>query len=160
MKHKVSSGKKIICLNRKASFNYFIQEIFEAGISLKGSEVKSLREGKGNINDSYAVDKGGEIFLINSHIPLYRQSSYNNHNPKNDRKLLLNKKEINKIIGSINRDGLTVIPTKLYFFKGKAKVEIAVAKGKKLYDKRETIKKRDWNREKAKFFAKKNKWYF
>ncbi len=157
MKHKVSSGKKIVCLNRKASFNYFFQEIFEAGICLKGSEVKSLREGRGNITDSYAIDKGGEIFLINSHIPLYKQSSYNNHNPKNDRKLLLKKKEINKLIGRINRDGLTIVPTKLYFLKGKAKVEIAVAKGKKLYDKRETIKKRDWNREKAKLFAKKNK---
>ena len=158
MKHKkVSSGKKIVCLNRKASFNFFFQEIFEAGICLKGSEVKSLREGRVNINDAYAVDKSGEIFLINSHIPLYKQSSYNNHNPRNDRKLLLNKKEINKIIGSINRDGLTVIPIKLYFSKGKAKVEIAVAKGKKLYDKRQTIKRRDWEREKAKLFAKKNK---
>ena len=157
MKQKLSPGKKIICLNRKASFNYFFIELLEAGIVLKGSEVKSLRDGKGSIADSYAVDNNGEIFLINSHIPMYRQSSYNNHNPTGDRKLLLKKKEINKLIGRINRDGLTIVPTKLYFLKGKAKVEIAVAKGKKLYDKRETIKKRDWNREKAKIFAKKNK---
>ncbi len=157
MKHKVSPGKKIICLNRKASYNYFFHETLEAGLCLKGSEVKSLREGRGNITDSYAVDKNGEIYLINSHIPLYKHSSYNNHNPKNDRKLLLKKREINKLIGRINQDGLTIIPTKLYFVKGKAKVEIAVAKGKKLYDKRQSIKKRDWNREKAKIFAKKNK---
>ena len=143
MKQKVVSGQKIICLNRKASFNYFFIELLEAGISLKGSEVKSLREGKGSIADSYAVDNSGELFLINSHIPLYRQSSYNNHDPKGDRKLLLNRKEINKLIGRINQEGLTLIPTKLYFVKGKGKVEIAVAKGKKLYDKRQTMIDRD-----------------
>jgi SsrA-binding protein len=148
MKQKTTPGQKIICLNRKASFNYFFQELIEAGIVLKGSEVKSLREGKASIADSYAVDKNGEIFLINSHIPLYKQSSYNNHDPKDDRKLLLTRKQINKLIGSINQDGLTLVPTKLYFSKGKAKVEIAVAKGKKLYDKRQVKKKRDWNKEK------------
>ena len=93
MKQNIFPGKKIICLNRKASFNYFFLELLEAGISLKGSEVKSLRDGKGSIADSYAVDNNGEIFLINSHIPLYRQSSYNNHNPKSDRKLLFNRSE-------------------------------------------------------------------
>ena len=129
MKRK-NLGKKIICLNRKGSFNYFFLEIFEAGISLKGSEVKSLRDGKGSIADSYAVDINGELFLINSHIPLYRQSSYNNHNPKGERKLLLNRNEINKLIGRINQEGLTIIPTKMYFLKGKVKVELAVAKGK------------------------------
>ena len=134
---KVSTCQKIICLNRKASFNYFFIELLEAGIVLKGSEVKSLRDGKGSIADSYAIDNNGELFLINSHIPLYRQSSYNNHNPKGDRKLLLNKKEINKLIGRINQEGLTLVPTKLYFLKGKVKVEIAVAKGKILYDKRQ-----------------------
>ena len=154
MKKKVISGQKIICLNRKASFNYFFLEILEAGISLKGSEVKSLRDGKGSIADSYAVDNNGELYLINSHIPLYRQSSYNNHNPKGDRKLLLNRKEINKLIGRINREGFTLIPTKIYFKKGKAKVEIAVAKGKKQHDKRLVKKKRDWDREKARFFRK------
>ena len=148
MKQKTIPGQKIICLNRKASFNYFFQELIEAGIVLKGSEVKSLREGKASIADSYAVDKNGEIFLINSHIPLYKQSSYNNHDPKDDRKILLTRKQINKLIGSINQDGLTLVPTKLYFSKGKAKVEIAVAKGKKLYDKRQVKKKRDWNKEK------------
>ena len=157
MKQKIVPGQKIICLNRKASFNYFFLELIEAGIVLKGSEVKSLREGKGSIADSYAVDNNGELFLINSHIPLYRQSSYNNHDPKGDRKLLLNRKEINKLIGRINQDGLTLIPTKLYFSKGKVKVEIAVAKGKKLYDKRQVKKTRDWNREKARLLSKNNK---
>tara|TARA_B100000963_G_scaffold290054_1_gene259802 strand:- start:24 stop:497 length:474 start_codon:yes stop_codon:yes gene_type:complete len=157
MKQKQASGQKIISVNRKASFNYFFIEILEAGIVLKGSEVKSLRDGKGSIADSYAVDNNGELFLINSHIPLYRQSSYNNHDPKGDRKLLLNRKEINKLIGRINQDGLTLIPTKLYFSKGKVKVEIAVAKGKKLYDKRQVKKTRDWNREKARLLSKNNK---
>ncbi len=157
MKRNIPPGKKIICLNRKASFNYFFLEILEAGIVLKGSEVKSLRDGKGSIADSYAVDINGEIFLINSHIPLYRQSSYNNHNPKSDRKLLLNRKEINKLIGRINQEGLTIVPTKMYFLKGKIKVEIAVAKGKKLYDKRQVKKTRDWNREKARLLSKNNK---
>ena len=157
MKQKLVSGQKIICLNRKASFNYFFLELLEAGIVLKGSEVKSLRDGKGSIADSYAVDNNGEMFLVNSHIPLYRQSSYNNHDPKGDRKLLFKKKEINKLIGRINQEGLTLIPTKLYFLKGKVKVEIAVAKGKKLYDKRQVKKKRDWNREKARLLSKNNK---
>ena len=154
MKGKTNKGLKIICLNRKARFNYFFNEVLEAGIVLKGSEVKSIRKGKVNISDSYAVDKGGEIILINSHISSYKESSYNDHRPTNDRKLLLNKKEINKLLGKINREGLTLIPTKMYFKKGKAKVEIAVAKGKKQHDKRHTKKKRDWNREKARFFRK------
>ena len=154
MKHKTQSGLKIICNNRKARFNYFFSEFFEAGIALMGSEVKSLRDGKANIAESYALDHLGEIFLINSHIPLYKESSYNNHNPKRNRKLLLNKREIDKLIGRINREGFTLIPTKLYFKKGKAKVEIAVAKGKKQFDKRQTKKKRDWNRERSRFFRK------
>ena len=154
MKQKLIPGHKIICLNRKASFNYFFLEILEAGICLKGSEVKSLRDGKGSIADSYAVDNNGEMFLINSHIPLYRQSSYNNHDPKGDRKLLLKKKEINKLIGKMQKEGFTLIPTKMYFKKGKAKIEIAVAKGKKQYDKRQSIKRRDWNRDKARYFRK------
>ena len=154
MKQKKVIGQKIICLNRKASFNYFFIDLLEAGISLKGSEVKSLRDGKGSIADSYAVDNNGELFLINSHIPLYRQSSYNNHDPKSDRKLLLNRKEINKLIGKMQRDGLTLVPTKMYFKKGKAKIEIAVAKGKKKYDKRATEKNKDWNRDKARYIRK------
>ena len=157
MKQKLVPRQKIICLNRKASFNYFFLELLEAGIVLKGSEVKSLRDGKGSIADSYAVDNNGELFLINSHIPSYRQSSYNNHNPKSDRKLLLNRKEINKLIGRINQEGLTLVPTKLYFLKGKVKIEIAVAKGKKLFDKRQVKKTRDWNREKARLLSKNNR---
>ncbi len=157
MKQRLVPGQKIICLNRKASFNYFFIELLEAGIVLKGSEVKSLRDGKGSIADSYAIDNNGELYLINSHIPLYRQSSYNNHNPKGDRKLLLNRKEINKLIGRINQEGLTLIPTKLYFLKGKVKVEIAVAKGKKLYDKRQVKKTRDWNREKLRLLSNNKK---
>ena len=154
MKHKAKSGFKIISNNRKARFNYFFEEFFEAGIVLKGSEVKSLREGKANIAESYAFDLNGEIFLVNSHIPAYKESSYNNHNPKRDRKLLLNKKEINKLMGRVNREGFTLIPTKLYFKRGKAKVEIAVSKGKKHYDKRQVKKKRDWNRERSRYFRK------
>ena len=157
MKQNKTSKSNTICLNRKASFNYFFYELQEAGISLKGSEVKSLRLGKGSIADSYAVDKGGEIFLINSHIPLYKESSYNNHDPKGDRKLLLKKKEINSLIGNINQKGLTIVPTKMYFKKGKVKLQIAVAKGKKLFDKRNVKKKREWDREKAKLFSKNNK---
>ncbi len=154
MNKKTISGLKIITINRKASFNYFFKEIFEAGIVLKGSEIKSVRSGKINIADSYAVDKDGEIFLINSHIPIYKQASYSNHNPYSERKLLLNKREINKIIGRIHEDGLTIVPTKMYFKKGKAKLEIAVAKGKKQFDKRLTKKTRDWNREKARYIRK------
>jgi len=154
MRQKTKSGLKIIANNRKARFNYFFEEFFEAGISLQGSEVKSLRDGKVNISDAYAYDHNGEMYLVNSHIPLYKQSSYNNHNPLRNRKLLLNKKEINKLIGRINRENFTLVPTKMYFKKGKAKIEIAVAKGKKQHDKRETIKKRDWNRERERFFRK------
>ena len=148
---------KKIAENRKARRDFEINEVIEAGIILKGSEVKSLREGKGSIADSYAIDNNGELFLINSHIPLYRQSSYNNHNPKGERKLLLKRREINKLIGRINQEGLTIIPTKMYFFKGKVKIEIAVAKGKKLYDKRQVKKKRDWNRERARMLSRNNK---
>ncbi len=154
MSKKTKTGLKIISHNRKARFNYFLTEFFEAGIVLFGSEVKSLREGKVNISESYAFDDKGEFYLVNSHIPAYKESSYNNHNPRRNRKLLLNKKEINKLLGRINREGLTLIPTKMYFKKGKAKIEIAVAKGKKHYDKRYDKKKKDWEREKARFFRK------
>ena len=154
MNPKTKSGLKIISNNRKARYNYFFEEFFEAGIALKGSEVKSLRDGKANISESYAIDEKGEFFLVNSHIPSYKESSYNNHDPKRNRKLLFNKREINKLIGKINREGLTLIPTKLYFKRGKAKIEIAVAKGKKQYDKRHSKKKRDWERERARFFRK------
>ena len=154
MKKKTNSGLKIISLNRKASFNYFFESILEAGIVLKGSEIKSVRNGKVNIADSYGIIKDGEVFLINSHIATYKQASYINHDPIQERKLLLNKREINKVVGKIQREGFSLIPTKMYFKKGKAKIEIAIAKGKKQYDKRETKKKRDWNRDKARYFRK------
>ena len=117
MRKKTNNGLKIICLNRKASFNYFFENLIEAWIVLKGSEIKSVREGKVNIADSYAVEKNNEIVLINSHIASYKQASYTNHNPSDERKLLLNKKEINKLIGKINEDGFSLIPTKMYFKK-------------------------------------------
>ena len=154
MNKKTNSGLKIICLNRKASFNYFFEDLLEAGIVLKGSEIKSIREGKVNIADSYAVEKDVELILINSHIASYKQASYSNHNPTDERKLLLNKREINKLIGKMQRDGLTIVPTKMYFKKGKAKIELAVAKGKKLHDKRASKKDRDWNRDKSRYFRK------
>ena len=154
MKKKTNFGLKIICHNRKASFNYFFEELIEAGIVLKGSEIKSIRLGKVNIAESYAIDKDGEIVLINSHIPTYKQASYSNHNRSGERKLLLNRKEINKLIGKVNKEGFTLVPTKMYFKKGKAKIQIAVAKGKKHFDKRHTKKTRDWNRDKARYIRK------
>ena len=154
MKKKTNSGLKIISINRKASFNYFFIDKIEAGMVLKGSEIKSVRQGKINIADSYGIEKNGEIFLINSHIQQYKQASFSNHNPYSERKLLFSKKEINKLIGRMNEDGFTLVPTKMYFKKGKAKIEIAVAKGKKLHDKRQSKKTRDWNREKARYFRK------
>ena len=154
MNIKKNNGLKIICLNRKANFNYFLIDFFEAGLVLKGSEIKSVRNGKVSIADSYGVEKKGEIYLINSHIPVYKQASYSNHNPYAERKLLLNKREINKLIGRMNQEGLTLVPTKMYFKKGKAKIEIAVGKGKKNFDKRQTKKTRDWNRDKSRYFRK------
>jgi len=154
MKKETKSGLKIISLNRKAHFNYFFKEFYEAGIVLTGSEVKSLRSGRINIAESYAFDHKGEIYLVNSNIPSYKESSYNDHMPNRNRKLLLNKKEINKLMGRLNREGFTLIPTKMYFKKGKAKIEIAVAKGKKQHDKRQTKKNKDWEREKARIFRK------
>jgi len=154
MKKKTTPGLKIISINRKASFNYFFESLYEAGIMLKGSEIKSIRLGKINISDSYGIERDGEIFLMNAHIPLYKNASYKNHNPTDDRKLLLNKREINKLIGKINREGFTLIPTKIYFKKGKAKIEIAVAKGKKQYDKRQAKKTKDWQRDRARYVRK------
>ena len=151
---KTNHGLKIICLNRKANFNYFFEDLFEAGIVLKGSEIKSVRDGKVNIADSYAVEKKGEIILINSHIASYKQASFSNHKPLDERKLLLHKKEINKLIGKMQREGFTIIPTKMYFRKGKAKIELAIAKGKKQFDKRAAKKTRDWNRDKARYVRK------
>lgn len=149
------SVDNIVCQNRKASFNYFFEEIFESGIQLLGPEVKSLRLGKANIAESYVIEENGEIYLFNSYIPPYSQSSYNNHDPKRMRKLLLKKKEINKLIGKVNRDGYSIVPLKIYFNrKGIAKIQIALARGKKNHDKREVKKNRDWNREKSRIFRK------
>ena len=153
--NKKNLTSNIVAQNRKASFNYFFEDTLEAGIELLGSEVKSLRAGKGSIADSYALDSEGEIYLHNTYIPEYKQSSYNNHDPRRLRKLLLKRKDINKLIGKINRDGFTVVPTRVYFnSKGIAKVNIAIGKGKKQHDKRLTKKNRDWNRDKARYVRK------
>src|ERR1700742_31430 len=139
---------KVVADNRKARFNYAIGDTFEAGIVLTGSEVKSLRGGKATIGESYADARGGEIWLINSNIPEYLQAARFNHAPKRPRKLLLHKNQVSKLAGAVEREGLTIVPLKLYFNeKGRAKIEIALGKGKKLHDKRETIKKRTWQRE-------------
>ena len=141
---------KIVAENRKARFNYEIIDTYEAGLVLTGTEVKSLREGKANIAESYASDEGDEIWLINSHLPEYLQANRFNHEPKRPRKLLLHRKQINKLMGAVDRDGMTLIPLKLYFNeRGRAKLLLAIAKGKKLHDKRESEKKRDWGREKG-----------
>ena len=153
--NKKNLTSNIVPQNRKSSFNYFFEDTLEAGIELLGSEVKSLRAGKGSIADSYALDSEGEIYLHNTYIPEYKQSSYNNHDPRRLRKLLLKRKDINKLIGKINRDGFTVVPTRVYFnSKGIAKVNIAIGKGKKHHDKRQTKKQRDWNREKSRVFRR------
>jgi len=140
---------KIVVTNRKASFNYLLLERYEAGMILAGSEVKSLREGGANLTDAYAMIKGGELWLINSHISPYEPAHALGHKPKRDRKLLLHKKELLKIEIKLKERGQTLVPTKIYFKNGRAKVEIALAKGKKSFDKREDIKKRELNRELA-----------
>jgi SsrA-binding protein len=147
---------KVVADNRKARFNYAIGETFEAGIVLTGSEVKSLRAGKATIAESYADARAGELWLINSNIPEYLQASRFNHAPKRARKLLLQKREINRLVGAVEREGMTIVPLKLYFNeKGRAKVEIALARGKKLHDKRETLKKRSWDRERGRLMRMK-----
>lgn len=138
---------KNITINRKTRHEYSILQTFEAGIVLQGTEVKSLRQGKANLVDSYALLKNGEIWLIGAHISEYTQGNINNHIPTRDRKLLLNKNEIRRLIGKVKEKGLTLIPLRLYFKSGKVKVELALAKGKKVYDKRESIAKRDLQRE-------------
>ena len=140
-------GESTICVNRKAHFNYEITERFEAGIMLAGSEVKSLRDGKGNVTDAYAVHRGGELFLLNLHISPYDPASQFNQEPTRSRKLLMHKIEIERLKAQIKEKGLTLIPLKLYFKAGKVKVELGLAKGKKTHDKREDIKKRDTQRE-------------
>ncbi len=140
-------GEKLICQNRKAFHNYFIEETVQAGISLLGSEVKSLREGKVNLGDSYGDIKKSEVFLVDAHISPYPQANRLNHDPLRTRKLLLHKKEIKRLIGKVEQKGYTLIPLKLYFVDGRAKVDLALAKGKKLFDKRETLKKKTMERE-------------
>ncbi len=149
-------GRKVVADNRKARYNFSIEDTFEAGIMLHGTEVKSLRTGKANIAESYASHEGGELFLINAYIPEYSGGNRFNHEPRRPRKLLMKKREIGKLMGSVQKDGLTLIPLKLYFNKrGLAKLELALAKGKKVHDKRETEKKRDWNRQKARLMREK-----
>jgi SsrA-binding protein len=140
-------GEKLICQNKKAWHNYFIEDKYQAGISLLGSEVKSLREGKVNLGDSYGDIKRGEIFLVDAHISPYPQANRLNHDPLRTRKLLLHKREIQRLIGKVQERGFTLIPLRLYFSNGKVKVELGLAKGKKLFDKRETLKRKTMERE-------------
>jgi SsrA-binding protein len=149
-------GRKIVAANRKARFSYEIGEAMEAGIALTGTEVKSLRESRANIAESYVNPEKGEIWLINANIPEYRQASHFNHQPRRPRKLLLRKRQIGRLIGAVQREGMTIVPLKLYFNeRGRAKVEIALARGKKLHDKRQTEKARDWQREKGRLIREK-----
>ncbi|URD62120.1 SsrA-binding protein SmpB [Sphingomonas sp. KRR8] len=138
----------VVAENRRARYDYFVEDRFEAGIELKGTEVKALRAGEGSIAESYATVEGEEIVLINSHIPEYKNGSYMNHEPRRKRRLLLRKREIDKLNGAVTRQGLTLVPLSIYFNSaGRAKLELALARGKKTHDKRETIKERDWKRE-------------
>jgi SsrA-binding protein len=147
---------RVVADNRKARFNYEIGEVFEAGIALTGTEVKSLRQGKATIAESYADARGGEIWLVNANISEYLQGGRFNHAPKRPRRLLLHRHQINKLVGAVEREGMTLVPLKLYFNeKGRAKIEIALARGKKLYDKREAEKKRSWERERGRLLRAK-----
>jgi len=152
---KKESTSKVVAENRKARFNYYIEDTFEAGIQLVGTEVKSLRGGKSSIAESYAEVKGGELFLVNAYIPEYLQANQFNHETKRPRRLLLHKRQINRLMGAIERQGMTVVPLKVYFNeRGRAKVEIALAKGKQLHDKRQSEKEKDWNREKGRLLRR------
>jgi SsrA-binding protein len=156
MKGKPEGNARVVAHNRKARFNYAIGETLEAGIALTGTEVKSLRQGKATIAESYADSRGGEIWLVNANIPEYLQGGRFNHAPKRLRKLLLHRRQINKLIGAVEREGMTLVPLKLFFNdRGRAKVELALARGKKLHDKRETEKKRSWERERGRLLRAK-----
>jgi SsrA-binding protein len=148
------SGKKIICVNKKASHLYFVEAKYEAGLVLQGTEVKSLREGRANLKESYARVKDGEVFLYNCHISPYSHGNRLNHDPVRPRKLLLHKREIRKLFGKVAERGYTLVPLSLYFSRGKAKLEIGLAKGKKMHDKRQTIKERDAKREMERTFKR------
>ena len=140
--------KQVVAENRRARFDYFVEDRFEAGIALVGTEVKALRQGEGSIAESYATVAGEEVRHINSHIPEYSHGNRLNHEPRRQRKLLLKGREIAKLHGAVTRQGLTLVPLSIYFnSRGKAKVEIALARGKKVHDKRDTVKERDWKRE-------------
>ena len=141
---------KTVAENRRARFEYFIEEVFEAGIALSGTEVKSLRGGEGSIAEAYAEVRGGEAWLVNANIPEFSHGNRFNHEPKRPRKLLLHEREIEKLLGAVERKGMTMVPLSIYFnSRGRAKVELALAKGKQTHDKRQTIKDRDWQRDKA-----------
>lgn len=147
---------KLIAENRRARYDYFLEDFIEAGIQLLGTEIKSLRSGRANIAESYAAVEGREIVLVNADIPPYKQAYRFNHEPRRHRKLLLHRKQIDKLIGAVQREGRTIIPVKLYLNEaGKAKLEIALAKGKKLHDKRENEAARDWQRDKARLMRDK-----
>ena len=146
---KPDSDVQSIAKNRQARHDYAVIDTWEAGIVLTGTEVKALREGKANISDAYGIVRNGEIYLLNLHISPYERGGYVNHDPTRTRKLLLHRKEIRRLIGAVEREGLTLIPLELYFKKGKAKVALALGKGKKLHDKRETARERDADREMA-----------
>jgi SsrA-binding protein len=141
------SGRKIICVNKRARFDYEISDMYEAGVTLQGTEVKSLRQGRVSLQDAYADVQNGEVYLLHAHIDQYEQGNRFNHDPERPRKLLLHKQEIRRLIGKVQERGLTLIPTRMYFSRGKAKVEIGVAKGKKNYDKRQDLKRRTAQRE-------------
>ena len=150
MAEKKERPIKVIAENRKARFNFAVEDTVEAGIALTGTEVKSIRNGKSTIAESYADPKGGEIWLINCNIPEYLQANQFNHEPKRPRKLLLHRKQINKLMGAVERQGMTLVPLKMYFNeRGRVKLQLALAKGKQLHDKRASEKDRDWGREKG-----------
>jgi SsrA-binding protein len=144
---KESPEEKNVTVNRKARYEYEIMQVYEAGIVLQGTEVKALRQGKANLVDSYGLLKDNELWLMGAHISEYTQGNINNHDPVRTRKLLMNRSEIRKLIGKVKEKGLTLVPLRIYFKKGRVKIEIALAKGKKIHDKRETIAKRDFNRD-------------
>ncbi len=147
---KADPNNKTVAENRKARFSYEVLDTYEAGLALTGTEVKSLREGKANIQESYASVEGGEIWLINSYLPEYLQGNRFNHEPRRRRKLLLNKREMARLAQGVDREGMTMVPLKIYFNdRGRAKLLLAIARGKKLHDKRQTEKDRDWGREKS-----------
>ena len=155
-KARPTTIKKIVAENRKARYNYEIVDTYEAGLVLTGTEVKSLRQGKATIGEAYAGPSGEEFFLFNAYIPEYLQANRFNHETRRPRRLLLHKRQINKLIGATQREGFTVIPLKVYFNdRGRAKVELGLGRGKKLHDKRETEKTRTWNREKARLMREK-----